>query len=62
LGVKAKNYRGNRVISLMSFYDDLAPFYHLIYPDWEGSIDRQGRQLAALMEDKSRPDNWFLGL
>jgi hypothetical protein len=33
-----------------------------LYPDWEGSIDRQGRQLAALMEDKSRPDNWFLGL
>lgn len=27
------------------FYDALAPFYHLIYPDWEAS---QARQAAAL--------------
>jgi SAM-dependent methyltransferase len=31
------------------FYDDLAPFYHLLYPDWEASIARQGAQLASLL-------------
>ena len=24
-----------------AFYDELAPFYHLIFPDWEASIERQ---------------------
>ena len=33
-----------------SFYDRLAPFYHLIYPDWNASIERQGEQLGALIE------------
>jgi SAM-dependent methyltransferase len=33
-----------------SFYDELAPLYHLIYQDWNASIERQGRQLAALIE------------
>ena len=32
------------------FYDRLAPFYHLIYPDWNASIERQGEQLGALVE------------
>ena len=32
------------------FYDRLAPFYHLIYPDWNASIARQGEQLGALIE------------
>ena len=32
------------------FYDRLAPFYHLIYPDWNASIERQGEQLGALIE------------
>ena len=32
------------------FYDSLAPFYHLIYPDWNASIQRQGEQLGALIE------------
>ncbi|MEP6618885.1 MAG: class I SAM-dependent methyltransferase [bacterium] len=32
-----------------TFYDDLAPFYHLLYPDWEASIHRQGAQLATLL-------------
>lgn len=35
-----------------SFYDDLAPYYHLIHQDWDASIERQGRQLAALFERK----------
>lgn len=34
-----------------SFYDELTPFYHLLYGDWEHSIDRQGAALAALLAD-----------
>jgi len=33
------------------FYDELAPFYHLLYPDWEASISRQGSALAALLRE-----------
>jgi len=32
-----------------NFYDDLAPFYHLLYEDWERSIERQGEVLAGLL-------------
>ena len=35
--------------ALPNFYDRLAPFYHLIYPDWNVSIERQGEQLGALI-------------
>ena len=31
------------------FYDDLAPFYHLIYEDWEQAIALQGAALARLL-------------
>jgi SAM-dependent methyltransferase len=34
-----------------TFYDDLAPFYHLIYPDWEKSIAQQGGQLDAVIRE-----------
>jgi SAM-dependent methyltransferase len=34
-----------------TFYDRLAPYYHLLYADWEASIDRQGAALAALLRD-----------
>jgi SAM-dependent methyltransferase len=34
-----------------SFYDDLAPYYHLMYQDWEGTVERQGLALAGLMKD-----------
>lgn len=33
-----------------NFYDELAPLYHLVYPDWNASVQRQGKQLAALIE------------
>jgi SAM-dependent methyltransferase len=36
--------------SKTSFYDEMAPLHHLIYQDWNASIERQGRQLAALIE------------
>lgn len=34
-----------------TFYDRLAPFYHLLYADWQASIDRQGAALAALLRE-----------
>lgn len=33
-----------------SFYDGLAPFYHLLFEDWEGSVARQGSALAQLLD------------
>jgi SAM-dependent methyltransferase len=38
-----------------SFYDDLAPSYHLLYADWEGSVVRQGAALAALLHEFGVP-------
>ncbi|MDY7096129.1 MAG: class I SAM-dependent methyltransferase [Acidobacteriota bacterium] len=35
-----------------NFYDELSPYYHLIYPDWEASIEPQGEQLAQLIRDR----------
>jgi SAM-dependent methyltransferase len=34
------------------FYDDLAPFYHLIYEDWEQAIAQQGAALARLLQQQ----------
>lgn len=31
------------------FYDELAPYYHLIYGDWERAIAKQGAALARLL-------------
>jgi SAM-dependent methyltransferase len=33
----------------VSFYDDLAPYYHLLFEDWEASVARQGAALARLL-------------
>jgi SAM-dependent methyltransferase len=33
----------------LEFYDALAPIYHLIYPDWEASMRRQGQALDAIL-------------
>jgi len=35
-----------------NLYDQLAPFYHLIFQDWNASIERQGAQLAGLIEQQ----------
>ncbi|MFI6283122.1 class I SAM-dependent methyltransferase [Streptomyces sp. NPDC050988] len=35
--------------SVAVFYDRLAPDYHLIFPDWDASMARQGRALDALI-------------
>jgi SAM-dependent methyltransferase len=34
-----------------AFYNQLAPFYHLIFPDWEASIARQGAALDDICRD-----------
>ena len=33
------------------FYDQLAPYYHLIFHDWDSAIDRQGARLARVIAD-----------
>ena len=35
--------------TVTDFYARLAPFYHLVYGDWEASIERQAGQLAAII-------------
>lgn len=37
------------------FYDALTPFYHLIYPDWQASIARQGRALESIIRSLQGP-------
>ena len=32
------------------FYDQLSPFYHVIFEDWDVSVDRQGRQLKEIIQ------------
>jgi SAM-dependent methyltransferase len=34
-----------------TFYDDLAPFYHLLFPDWNNSVARQANQLHAIIRE-----------
>src|SRR5262244_3520293 len=36
-------------MSITEFYDALAPWYHLIYEDWESSIERQGSALDSVI-------------
>jgi SAM-dependent methyltransferase len=39
------------------FYDQLEPFYHLIYPDWQQAIDRQGNALSDLIHGRWSMEN-----
>jgi SAM-dependent methyltransferase len=34
-----------------AFYDQLAPFYHLLYPNWEASVARQSRGIVTVLEE-----------
>jgi SAM-dependent methyltransferase len=36
-------------MSAVEFYDGLAPLYHLVYENWEASIERQGKALDAII-------------
>lgn len=35
-----------------AFYDQLAPYYHLLYGDWESAVAKQGEALARLLQEK----------
>src|SRR5262249_22965335 len=39
-------------MSTEDFYDRLAPFYHLVYPDWEASVQRQAAALDGLIRER----------
>jgi SAM-dependent methyltransferase len=39
-------------VCVEDFYNDLAPFYHLIFPDWETSIHRQGADLDRIIRQR----------
>jgi len=42
-------------------YDDLAPFYHLLFEDWDASIRRQAAGLDGLIRSRwGRPDHTVL--
>jgi SAM-dependent methyltransferase len=34
------------------FYDRMASLYHLIFPDWDASIERQAGQLAGIIRER----------
>src|SRR5436309_3564539 len=34
-----------------AFYDQLAPFYHLVYPDWQASVAGQAAALDGILRD-----------
>jgi SAM-dependent methyltransferase len=36
-------------MSAVDFYDGLAPLYHLVYENWEASIERQGKALDSII-------------
>jgi glycine/sarcosine N-methyltransferase len=38
---------------ILDFYDSLAPHYHLIFEDWDKSIERQAAILHSLLEAQS---------
>jgi SAM-dependent methyltransferase len=38
--------------AMTDFYDELAPLYHLIYPDWNQSVLAQGEMLARLIDSE----------
>ena len=42
--------------SLQTFYDNITPFYHLIYPDWNASITRQAAMLHTVIQDHWGPN------
>ncbi|HEX6049450.1 MAG TPA: class I SAM-dependent methyltransferase [Gemmatimonadaceae bacterium] len=37
------------------FYDGLAPYYHLLYPNWDASIGCQSRGLAHVLAEFGVP-------
>jgi SAM-dependent methyltransferase len=44
----------------LGFYEGLAELYHLVYADWEASVERQGRILAEVVRERWRPAHRLL--
>jgi len=44
-------------MSTAAFYDALAPYYHLIYENWDASIERQGNALDSVISSYSHPSS-----
>lgn len=42
-------------MSTSAFYDTLSSYYHLIFPDWQASVERQGRALDAIIRSEGGP-------
>jgi SAM-dependent methyltransferase len=42
---------GQRHPMAANFYDELAPYYHLLYGDWERAVSEQGIALATLLQE-----------
>ncbi len=42
-------------VSPSRFYDDLAEYYDLIYPDWERSMARQGEAIDQMLRSLESP-------
>lgn len=40
------------ITSVSDFYDRLASLYHLIFQDWDKSIERQAGQLSGIIEER----------
>jgi SAM-dependent methyltransferase len=38
-------------MTVPTFYDQLSPFYHLIFPDWDASISRQAVALDGIIKE-----------
>ena len=36
---------------MQTFYDDLTPYYHWIYQDWDASVERQADVLDAVIRE-----------
>ena len=43
--------RGQNTMTPDDFYNQLAPFYHLIYPDWEASVRQQAGALDSIIRE-----------
>jgi SAM-dependent methyltransferase len=42
-------------VTVETFYDELAPFYHLLFPDWEASMQRQAAALEEIIRERWGP-------
>lgn len=38
-------------MTVRDFYDRITPFYHLIYGEWDASVERQGGQIDSLVRE-----------